>query len=180
MVTKIFNAKTITIRKLSDKDLRNVKKFQEFINSLIEEKPMILMNKKVSLKEEVGWLKSRLEKVKKKNSVVLVAEYNNVIIGNCHIDLQRGRSSHVGEFATSIRNGFRGVGLGKYLMGEIIKLARKELKPRPKILRLSVFPINKPALALYKKFGFKSVARIPKQLEYKGKLMDEIVMIREL
>lgn len=35
MKTKIFNGKKIKIRKLSKKDLRNAKKFQDFINSLI-------------------------------------------------------------------------------------------------------------------------------------------------
>jgi ribosomal protein S18 acetylase RimI-like enzyme len=44
---------------------------------------------------------------------------------------------------------------------------------------LSVFSTNKIAMNLYKKLGFKKVARIPKQLQYKNKLVDEIVMIRE-
>ena len=63
-------------------------------------------------------------------------------------------------------------------MTEILKEAEKELKP--KIIRLSVFPENTIAQNLYKKFGFKKVARVPKQLEYKGKLTDEIIMIKEL
>jgi len=33
---------------------------------------------------------------------------------------------------------------------------------------------------LYKKFDFKKVAKIPKQLQYKGRLLDEIIMIKEL
>ncbi len=62
-------------------------------------------------------------------------------------------------------------------MKEIIKLAKKELKPKLKIIRLSAMSINKPALGLYKKLGFKIVGRIPKQLEYKSKLIDEIIML---
>ena len=37
MKNKTFGNKKIIIRKLSKNDLRNAKKFQEFINSLIEE-----------------------------------------------------------------------------------------------------------------------------------------------
>jgi ribosomal protein S18 acetylase RimI-like enzyme len=59
-------------------------------------------------------------------------------------------------------------------------LAKKELQPKPKIIRLSVFPTNKPAIGLYKKYGFKKAARIPKQLQDKGKLLDEIIMLLEL
>jgi ribosomal protein S18 acetylase RimI-like enzyme len=62
-------------------------------------------------------------------------------------------------------------------MEEIIKLAKKELRPGLKIIRLSVYSNNKIAIALYKKYGFKEVAKIPKQIQYKGKLIDEIIML---
>jgi len=48
MTTEIFNGKEITIRKLSKNDLGKVKKFQDFINSLIEEGAKIIFNKKFS------------------------------------------------------------------------------------------------------------------------------------
>ncbi|PIV12707.1 MAG: GNAT family N-acetyltransferase, partial [Candidatus Nealsonbacteria bacterium CG03_land_8_20_14_0_80_36_12] len=48
---------------------------------------------------------------------------------------------------------------------------------KPKIIRLSVFPTNKAAIGLYKKLGFKKVAKISKQIQYKGKLVDEIIML---
>ncbi len=180
METKIFGDKKLTIRKLSKKDLRNVKKFQDFINSLVAEEAQINVNKMKSLKEEKKWLKEELQKIKNKKRVSLVAESDNKVVGTTGIDLSWGRQSHIGNFGISIRNGYRRIGLGKYLTKEIIKLAKKELKPKPKIIRLGAMSINKPALVLYKKFGFKKVAKIPKQLEYKGKLMDEIIMLLEL
>jgi ribosomal protein S18 acetylase RimI-like enzyme len=66
------------------------------------------------------------------------------------------------------------------MMKEIIKLAKKDLRPKPKTIRLNVFQGNKSALVLYKKLGFRKVARIPKQFQYKGKLEDEIVMLLDL
>ncbi len=180
MKTKIFGGKKITIKKLSKKDLRNVKEFQDFVNSLIEEKAQISLNKKLSLKEEKEWLKRQLGQIKNQKTVFLLAECDDKVIGTTGIDLRRGRQEHVGEFGISIRNGYRGIGLGKHLMKEILKLAKKELEPKPKIIRLSVFLTNKPAIGLYKKYGFKKAARIPKQLQDKGKLLDEIIMLLEL
>ena len=177
MITKNFNDKKIIIRKLSKKDLRNVKNFQDYINSLIEEEVMISFKKKKTLKEEKEWLKSKLKAIKKKKETILITEDGEKIIGISHIELRRDRQDHVGEFGISIRKEHRGFGFGKKLMAEILKLAKKELKPKPKIIRLSVFSTNKIAQNLYKKFGFKKVAQIPKQIQYKGKLIDEIIML---
>ncbi len=177
METKIFGGKEILIRKLSKKDLRNAKRLQDFINSLVEEGAQILINERKSLKQEKKWIQEELIKIKGKKMVFLVAESDNKLISTTEIELGRWRQVHVGNLGISIRKGYRGIGLGTYLMGKIIKLAEKELKPKPKIIRLSVFPTNKPAQELYRKMGFKKVAKIPKQIRYKGKLLDEIIML---
>jgi len=178
MKIKILNGKKVKIRKLSRNDLKNVKKFQDHINSLISEEAKILMKKKKSLKEEREWLKGKIKDVGNHKEVFLVAECDNKIVGTTGIGLHKEREEHVGEFGIVIRQGYRGIGLGKYLMGEILKMAKRELKPRPKVIRLSVYPNNKPAINLYKKMGFKIVAKIPKQIQYKGKLLGETVMIK--
>ncbi len=177
MKSKIFGGKKIRIRKLSKNDLRNVKKFQDFINSLVKEGAQITITEKKSLKEEINWLNDHLKKIKEAKGVFLMAEAENKLVGNTEITLNEGRQSHIGMLGISIRKDYRGIGLGKHLMKEILKLAKTQLKPKPKIIRLSVFPTNKPAAMLYKKFGFKKVARIPRQIQYKGKLIDEIIMI---
>ena len=177
MGIKIFNGKKIKIRQLSKSDLRNAKKFQDFINSLIGEEAKILMKNNKTLKEERKWLEGKIKDIKSRKEVFLVAEGDNKIIGTIGIGLRRERENHVGEFGITIRKGYRGIGLGKHLMGEILKLAKKELKPKPKIIRLSVYSNNKPAIGLYKKMGFKKVAIIPKQIQYKGRLIDEVIML---
>lgn len=180
MELKIFDKKKIKIRRLCRKDTKRVKEFQEYINSLIEEGVKILLNKKLTFKEEKRWLEDTFKQVKKHRKVSIVAEHSNRIIGNTGIDLDRGRKSHIGNFGISIRKGYRGIDIGKFLMEEIIKLAKKELKPKPKIIRLSVYSNNKPAINLYKKYGFKKVAVIPKQIQYKEKLINEVIMLRYL
>jgi ribosomal protein S18 acetylase RimI-like enzyme len=180
METKIFNGEKIKIREISKEDLKNVKRFQDFINSLVEEEAMIKMNKKATLKEEIEWLKGKLKQIKNKKEVALIAESEDKIIGNTQIGLDRGRQEHIGDFGIAIRKGFRNIGLGTYLAKEVIKLAKKELKPRPKIIKLSAYATNKPAIEFYENLGFKEVARIPKQGKIKGKLVDEIIMLKYL
>jgi len=172
--------KKIKIRKFLPEDLKKAREFQKFINSLIEEEAMILLKKKKSLKEEEEWLKEKLKNVKNKKQATLIAKDNNKIVGIANVRLKKDRQSHVGEFGILIRKGYRGIGLGKKLMAEVLKLAKKELTPKPKIIRLSVFDENKIAQNLYRKFNFRRVAKIPKQIEYKRKLTDEIIMIKEL
>lgn len=178
MKTNVFGDQKITIRQLSKKDLRSVKHFRDFINAFVDEGAQIMMNKKVSLKEEAEWLKKTLENIKKRKTVFLIAEHNNTVVGTTGIDLDIWRRGHIGNLGITIKKGYRGMGLGSYLMKEIIKLAEKELRPRPKTIRLNVFLTNKPAIGLYKKCGFKIVARIPKQIKYEGKLVDEIIMLK--
>jgi len=175
---KIPESKKIKIRELSPKDLKRAKDFLEYINSLIEEEAKILFNKKLSLKEEKEWLKNTLERIRKKNSVFCVAEDGRKIVGTAQIAMGSKRKTHVGELAISVRKEYRGMGVGKCLMETLLRLAKKKLKP--KIIRLSVFENNKIAQNFYKKFGFKKVAKIPKQIQYKGKIIDEVVMILDL
>lgn len=92
---------------------------------MIEEEAKISGNKKISLKEEKSWLEDVLKKIKNRKKVFLIAECNDIIIGTTGIELGRGRKGYVGGFGITIRKGYRGIGLGKYLMAEILKLAKK-------------------------------------------------------
>jgi len=176
METKFFGDKKIIIRKLLPSDINQPEKFQKFVNSFIPEDAMLLVNIKKSKKDELEWLARRIKEIKQRKTVYLVAESNDEIIGACHIAVFRERKNHIGEFGIAIKQGFRGIGLGKYLMETLIKMAKIELKPKPKIIELGVFDGNRPAIALYKKMGFKIVAKIPNHLQYKGKLIIEIIM----
>ena len=180
MVIKKFGDKKIIIRKPIKTEAKNAKKFQVFINALVAEDAKILMNKKATLKDEEGYVDGMLKGVKAKTKVFLIAECDNKIIATTSIELERWRKNHIGIFAIAISEGCRGMGLGQYLMSEIIKLAKKELKPAPKIIRLDAYSNNKPAVGLYKKMGFKIVGKVPKQVQWKGKFVDELVMLKQI
>ena len=179
-VIKIFQGYKIEIRPLGRGDTKRPEEFQDYINSLIDEEAMILMRTKKTKKEEAEWLKSELGDIKSGSKVCLVAEYNGRIIGSTRITLGKEREDHIGTFGISIKSGYRGIGLGKYLMAEIIKLAKKIFGKKLKIIKLFVFDGNKPAIGLYKKMGFKQVAHLPKSIQYKGKLIGEFIMLLEV
>ena len=46
------------------------------------------------------------------------------------------------------------------------------------MIDLKVYTNNKAGIALYKKMGFKQVAKLPKQMQWKNKLIDEFVMVK--
>ena len=177
METSNLSGQKITIRSLLPKDIKIPEKFQCFINSLVVEEAMLLIKTKKSKKNEAEYLSAIIKKIKDHKMVCLIAEADDKIIGKTTIELRREREDHVAEFGISIRNGYRGMGLGFYLTKKIIALAKKDLKPKPKFIRLSVFQGNIPAYYLYKKMGFQRVAKIPQQVQYNGKLIDEIVML---
>ena len=129
MQVKNFADKKITIRKITRADLGNPKKFQIFINALTKEDAKLLMNVKATLKNEKDFIERMLKGMKSKTRVYLVAESDGKMVGSTDIELGRYRKNHVGEFAIAISDGYRGIGLGTYLISEIIKLGKKELNP---------------------------------------------------
>lgn len=179
MEVKIFGDKKIIIRKIGKSDLRKAKLFQEYINLLVEEPAMLLLNKKQTLQNEKDFIKKTLLSQKNKSSVCIIAEHNGKIVGLTDVKLKPMAKNHIGLFGISVRREYRGIGLGKYLMQEVLKLAKKEL-PGLKIFELEVYEINKPARALYKKLGFKDVAKIPRAILHKGKLEAEYLMMKEV
>jgi ribosomal protein S18 acetylase RimI-like enzyme len=94
----ILGGKEIVIRKLMASDLKNARKFANYINSLIEEDVYLTVNKKYSLKDETVFLKGQIEKMKKKNNVFLIAEAEKKIVGVSNIERMNGKQGHVGLF----------------------------------------------------------------------------------
>jgi len=126
-------------------------------------------------------LKRELEEIKKKKRISVVAciegkKRNARIVGWCRIWLHKFRENHI---AISVAKAWRRKGIGKRLMKFALAEAKKKLKPKPKIFMLGVIPSNKEAIALYKKLGFEKVASIPNKLQYKGRLVAEIVMMKK-
>jgi ribosomal protein S18 acetylase RimI-like enzyme len=180
MILKKFRArdgKVVVLRTLENKDLRRVREFCDYLNSIIAEKDFILFKKPVKPDFEREALKRWLGRMKKKDMVSVIAESDGKVIGVADVSRKFGAMDHVSVLGISIRKEYRGAGVGLAVMGECIKAA-KRLKT--KMIQLHVFSTNKRAIALYKKFGFRKVAEIPKDVQRRGKLISGIIMMKDL
>jgi len=180
MKKKILKGKEVVMRKLENKDIGEAKKFQRFFNSFIEEEAKLLVNERISLKEQKKRLEGSLKKQKKKEAIYLVAKEGESIAGRVYIEKGVQRSSHVATLgALMIDREYRRIGIAKHLIKEAITLAKKEFKPSPKVVKISAFGNNEPALRLYeKKTGFERAAIVPKQFKYKGRYVDEVILLK--
>lgn len=174
----ILKDKEFIIRNFRNDDSERPDKFLAYINNLIEDsEAMISLKMKKTLEQEKEWVANTLSLVKLSRMVVLIAERNDLIVGQTAVSLCPERKEHIAELGISVIRDYRGYGLGPYLLSKILYMAEESLRPKPIMIRLSVFSSNERAISLYQKHGFEIIARIPKQLEFNGQFVDEIVML---
>ena len=173
--------KDLTIRPLERSDIAKANKFRDFINELVDDRTALIgTGERKTIAQEKEWLENLRKRIKERKQVFLFVEDKGKIVCSSQIEMKSERQSHVGVFGISVLKDHRGIGLGACMMKEILKAAEEGIKPRPKIIRLSANADNKIAISLYKKMGFKIVAKIPKQLYFHKKFYDEIIMLLEL
>lgn len=82
--------------------------------------------------------------------------------------------AHQCEFGIIVGNGFRNLGIGSFLMNNIMHLAKEKFKIE--LLHLQVYA-NNPAMKLYKRFGFTEFGRqnawIKEESGYAGRIFME-------
>lgn len=168
------DGRRVILRTLKWEDLDDL---LEFINSLIEEGANILKAEKVSRDEEIEWLSNIFKRIEKGEIFCVAAEVDGRLVANSEIIRGAGYSRHVGIIGIAIKKGFRGIGIGTEMMKTLEEYARKM---GLKVLMLSVFANNTPAINLYKKMGFVETGRIPKRFFKDGNYIDEIIMTKVL
>jgi ribosomal protein S18 acetylase RimI-like enzyme len=82
----------------------------------------------------------------------VVAFHNKQIVGWCDISsLDRPVFAHIGSLGMGVVKAYRGQGIGNALISNALQLAREKGLTR---IELTVREHNKPAQALYEKYGF--------------------------
>ena len=112
------------------------------------------------------------------NFAVFVAETPAGIVGRVSIGRERNPySSHVAEVGLMVAADHRRRGIGSALMQEAMKWARASSVTK---LELEVFPHNEPAIALYRKLGFREEGRRGRRYRVGGEYVDAVLMALDL
>ncbi len=148
---------------------------KEFENKIIAENLLISRKDKRTLEECNSMVKHMYQDLEKGSGMVLIAEYQDRIVGMSSMFLLRQKSRHIGEFGIMLDKDFRYQGLGHKLSQSLINMGKKNLDGLD-LIQLGVFAENKPAIKLYEKLGFKVVARIPNKFKYENRYFEEILM----
>lgn len=151
--------------------------FLELINLLVEERADILKTERVSREEEIDFVSKVLSHLEKDELFYLVAEVDGKVVAVSEISKRGGYEKHVGVIGIAIRNGFRDLGIGTEIMKTLVEQAQKM---GLKVLLLSAFATNKPAIHVYEKVGFVQTGTIPKKHFKEGKYIDEIILTKVL
>jgi phosphinothricin acetyltransferase len=106
---------------------------------------------------------------------VIVAEAGGDLVGWGSLNVFNPRKAydHVADFSIYIERRWRGKGVGSRLLARLIELGC-ELGYHK--LVLSAFPTNPGGMALYQKFGFRTVGIYKEQGKLDGQWVDTIIM----
>lgn len=125
--------------------------------------------------EQQAWIQAHLDGP---GQIVMVAEAGGELIGVLSFENgHRRRNTHQGALGMSVREAWRGVGVGTAMLQRLLDwAARNSLIEK---VGLAVFATNHPAIGLYRKFGFVEEGRQPKQIKLgPGRYEDVVLMYR--
>jgi RimJ/RimL family protein N-acetyltransferase len=151
--------------------------YLHFINSLVEEKAMIMMNEKQTRDSEIGWIGQLLGSVEKDKMVAVVAEVDGRLVGSCEITPRRGYLAHLGSLGISLLDGYREIGIGQEMMLEVERQAKRL---GVEVVELEVFEANKRAIHVYERVGYKVTGRVPDAIKWDGAYMDSLIMVKRI
>ncbi|BCB03663.1 GNAT family N-acetyltransferase [Bacillus sp. KH172YL63] len=125
--------------------------------------------------EQIDWVQGILAN---ERETLLVAEMNNRIVGWLVFKSQeRRRLMHTGSFGVMIQRDFRGRGIGRELIMELLDWAEKN--PLLEKISLGVFSTNERAISLYKQLGFQEEGRKVKEFKFgENEYVDDILMYK--
>ncbi len=128
---------------------------------------------KPTMKSELAWAKRLLKDIRQRNAIATVAIVGKKIVGMADVRTETiMERQHVGSVGVAINEGYRSMGIGTALMKDLVMRS----KGRFEILVLDVMSINKAAMGLYKKLGFKVYGTLPKGYMRQGRRIDHTLM----
>ncbi len=169
----LHDGTVVSIESLNGKE--DVREFQQFINALIREGTYLLVDKPVTLTEEKQWLQNQLKEQRTGKQLYFKALVNGRLIGDCYAKPGFGRNQGNVNLGIAIAKRWRGKGVGRILLKELIQQSEK--KWHPKNIYLLVVSANTKARTLYESLGFRRIATLPQWYEYGTKYYDEFLLL---
>ena len=150
--------------------LRDADSLLRNVNLIGREEIYIMVDRVPNLDEERQWL-GTFDGVR---TVLLVADADGEAIGSadCHGGTY-AKTHHVGGIGIAIRDGWRGVGLGRILMERILEWMRAR---GFKKAELAVFATNGRARRLYESLGFQEEGVRRRHVRIRDEYDDEVLM----
>jgi RimJ/RimL family protein N-acetyltransferase len=175
---KLKNGEKIVIRSAETNDAQALIDLWDEIVSEDEFNVTIradIKDQDITIEKEQNWIQEHNDK---EGWVVLVAEFNGIIVGGINVENGlRRRIAHVGTIHISVRKKYRGLGVGKALLQCTLDWAGTNSLIEK--LALGVFENNQRAIGLYKKMGFVEEGRRLKEVKIQpGKYLDSIIMYK--
>ena len=166
------NGHTVTVRSATVADaaqlLQTVKEYVKDSTYI----PKIADEIKITIQQEEDWLESF---ILKENSILIVATFNDNIIGNLDITgNSRIIMQHTAVIGMGMLSEWRNSGLGTALLQYSIHWAKAN--PLLELLWLQVYTENKLALNLYRKMGFVENGIIKDYFKQDGRYYDNLTM----
>lgn len=160
--------------------LSDAQAMMQYINRLSKERTYILMQgAQMTLKQEQAFVKTQIEMIKKKRAVMLLAFSGKKLVGISGITMEEHAREHVGLFGISVAQEFRGSGVGRLLMEQVITHAKKQIRSL-QLIKLEVYENNPVAQKLYQSLGFKKYGILPRSVKHRGKYVDEVLMFKNI
>ncbi|MDY8137154.1 GNAT family N-acetyltransferase [Aquimarina sp. 2201CG5-10] len=178
-ISKTYQTKSnkpITVREAIPEDATQLLKLKHQYLKDTNTIPLFDYEYSNTIKEECELIKNYH---KQQNSILLVAEYKGIIVGN--IDLTgswRKKMQHTAVIGMGIHTQWQNQGLGTLLIQNVMDWSKTN--DLLKTIWLEVYETNNAGRTLYKKSGFKEVGRIKNFFHEKQKYIDKIIMSIEV
>ncbi|MEO8581739.1 MAG: GNAT family protein [Patescibacteria group bacterium] len=156
----------------------DAEKLQYFINPIVKEDTFILLNEDQTLNQEKAYLANIISMMHQKTAIKICGYAENKIVAAADVTRYLYKQNHVGRLGISISQEYRGMGLGKILMTEMLKQAKDILGL--KMIELTCYADNLAGQRLYTSLGFVEYGRVPGAIFYKGKYVDQLNFYKEL
>ncbi len=169
---ELKNQKKVTLRVAQVED---AEKLLHCIKTYIPQSeyiPKLEQEIKLTVEQEKEWINSFLAN---DNSLLLVAEYDNHIIGN--VDLTGNRRKimeHTAVMGMGMLKEWRNTGLGTALLQLAIEWAKEN--PILELIWLQVYTENKLGVSLYRKLGFQESGIIKNYFKQNDMYFDYLTM----